>query len=99
MSDVQTKFHYRASDDTTIIERVQDVQPYLDRNKADQAANVQGARRSKELRRVASIPLVVVEQWLKEGIDVFNPAHAVKVKRRLQDPEYRYLRTDASRLI
>lgn len=93
---VETRFHYRASDDTTIIERVQDVESILEANKREAAAKAQGAKRAKDMRKVASIPLIVVEQWLKQGVDVFNPEHTVKVKRMLQDPEYRYLRTDSS---
>lgn len=94
---VATRFHFDESANRTIIERVQDVEPILERNKREAADKVQGAGRSKEMRKVASIPLVVVEKWLREdGLDVFNPDHRVRLLRKLQDPAYRYLRTDSS---
>lgn len=100
MGEVSTRVHYHDPDDRMVIERVQDVAPYLERNKRDQAANVQGAKRSADMRRVASIPLVVVEKWLKEeGLDVFNPDHEKRLLRKLQDPDNRFLRTDSSRLL
>jgi len=80
-------------DGTKIIERkTQDVEPFLDRNKELYNAG-DGYSPSRDLRRAASIPLVVVEQWLSEGIDIFNPDHAEAIKRKLNDPENRYLRT------
>jgi len=40
----------------------------------------------------------VVEQWLKEGIDIFNPAHEEAVKRKLNDSDNLFLRTAPGRL-
>lgn len=41
----------------------------------------------------AHIPPIVVHQWLKEGIDVMNPAHMDRVKRKLNDPDWKHLKT------
>ena len=53
-----------------------------------------------ETERVASIPMVVVLQWMKEGINVMNPTYEdqKKIKQRLNSPEYAYLRTRGGRL-
>lgn len=49
------------------------------------------------MRKVASIPLIIVEKWKRElGIDIMNKAHMPKVKQLLNDPEYRFLRTHES---
>ena len=47
----------------------------------------------------AHIPAVIALKWLDDGIDVFSsdPEQQRKVKQRLNDPEWRYLRTDGGR--
>jgi len=97
MSDVKTKVKYDDSEDSFVIERVQDIESVLERNKALYTHN-DGYSKSRELRRVASIPMVVIEQWLKEGIDIYNPDHAEAVKRKLNDSENMFLRTAPGRL-
>lgn len=72
---------------------VQDVAPILKRNKALQNCGDNGYGKSRDFRRVASIPLVVVDKWLREGVDIFNPDHAKEVKRRLNSSEWAHLRT------
>lgn len=90
-----TEYHsYDAATDRTIIETVQDVAPVLERNKALQNADDGGWSPTRELRRAASIPDILVLKWRKEeGIDVFDPNHWPAVKRKLNSSEYRWLRT------
>lgn len=85
--------HVRIDDDGLITERlVHDAEPVLERNKA-LANHNDGWTASREMRRVASIPMGVVLAWKHiDGIDVFNPDHAEAVKRKLNDPDWRYLR-------
>lgn len=46
----------------------------------------------------ARIPNTVAFKWLKEeGIDIFNREHRKKVFSKLNDPEYRYLKTTRKR--
>lgn len=86
------------ADGTLVIERSQDVELLLERNKALCTADA-GWNRSRDLRRAASIPLAVVEKWLnEEGIDVFDPNHAAAVRRKLNSSEYAHLRTAPGRL-
>lgn len=85
-------------DGTFLIEHRQDVEAHLDRNKALQNHD-DGYSPTRELRRAASIPDVIVVKWMEEnGINVFDPEHSTAVKRKLNDPEWRWLRTAPGRL-
>ncbi len=91
--------HYDPSTDRTIIESVQDATPVLERNKVLANADDGGWSPSRELRRAASIPAIVILKWRsEEGIDVFDRNHWPAVKRKLNDPDWRWLRTAPGRL-
>jgi hypothetical protein len=93
---VATRLH--GADGALIIERAQDCAPILDRNKT-LANDGDGFSASRAMRRVASIPLVLIEKWAnEEGIDFFNPDHADAIKRKLNDPDYLWLRTAPGRV-
>jgi hypothetical protein len=99
MSKVKTEF-YGHGDDGVTIRRVQDVEGHIKSNLEDQA---KGGNDLSFGRRVASIPNVIIEKWMKEeGLNIFDmhkdPAIRRAVFRKLNDPEWRYLRTDNSRL-
>lgn len=88
-------FHSVADD--FAIETVADVQPIIDNNKR-LAADGDGYSPSREMRRIASVPLVIVEKWRNElGVDLFNKDHLPAVRRLLNDPDYRFLRTSPGR--
>lgn len=80
-----------------LIKREQDVEAILNLNKA-LANDGDGYSKSREWRRAASIPFIVYEQWLAEGIDALNPDHAEAVRRKLNSSEYLYLRNAPGRL-
>lgn len=47
------------------------------------------------MRQVAEIPLTLIYKWLQDdGLDVFNPEHGNRLRKKLDSREYRYLRTD-----
>lgn len=76
----------------------QDTDAILDANKA-MATHNDGYSLSRDLRRVASIPMVLVAKWLQEeGWNAFDPAHADRLRRKLNDPDYLWLRTGEGRL-
>ena len=100
-----TQFWHDLGDGRFAIESVQDVEGRLERNKA--LANHGDGGFSEDpdkwLKRIASIPNVVVLQWLKEGLDVLNgdprdPEFKRKLAAKLNDPDYRYLRTAPGRV-
>lgn len=68
--------------------REQDVDP-IRQQVLDQQVH-RGFSATRDLQHVAEIPLIIVEKWKNElGVDVFNKDHWPKVKRLLNDPDYR----------
>jgi len=95
--DVLTRFHFDATENKSIIETVQDVEPYLEANlrKAnDSPDNWKGS-----MHHVASIPLALAEQWFRElGDDPFHPRNKKWLNRRLNDSEFNKTRTKRGRI-
>ena len=81
------------------IERKQDVEGILKSNQEDQSVDQNPHAFG---RRVASIPNIVIEQWMKEGLNIFDmhkdPSVRRKIMMKLNSPEWRHLRTHNSRL-
>jgi hypothetical protein len=72
-----------------------DVQPILDHN-GNQARHNDGwsTDKDKMMRRAASVPFALIEKWKnEEGWDYLNPDHADKARQKLNDIDYRKLRT------
>ena len=94
MSAVITRPHFDAGERKIHFERVQDVEPILEHNKVLCSLPQQ----SDWGRHVASIPNVVLEKWMnEEGVNYLAlPADefARLVRRKLADPDWRWLRTD-----
>lgn len=98
-SSVGIQHFRRVNDDGSVSYAAhQDLEPILDRNKA-MANHNDGWAKGKEMRRVASIPLMLVLKWkAEEGWDAFNPDHADKLAQKLNDPDYAHLRTAPGRV-
>lgn len=76
----------------------QEVDHVLDRNKA-LATHNDGYTPSREGRRVASIPMALIQKWkAEEGWDAFDPEHADKLAQKLNSSEYAHLRTAPGRI-
>lgn len=72
----------------------QDVEPIIELNKAKQSMGRAFYAKDPDMWKVASIPIGVQYKWLVEhGVDVMKREHWPKVKRLLNDPEWRYLKT------
>lgn len=82
-----------------VVNRVQDVQPFLDSNKRKQSEAVGGWRRNAKhsMREVADIPNIVVEQWLKQGFNMFTASER-ELRKKLDEPDWAYLKTIPGRL-
>lgn len=89
--------NYHREDGKLVVEHVQDVEPYLERNK--RWANGGNRQRGGELTKVASIPNVVVMKWMRMGVNLYDKNDQKKVAALLNSPEYRYLKTTDSRII
>jgi len=91
------EWHNNEDGSYTIVSR-QDVEPILDRNKA-LATHNDGYTPSRELRRVASIPLILIHKWLREeGWNALDPVNGDRLAKKLNSSEYLYLRTAPGRL-
>lgn len=81
-------------DGTSSVVSAQDVAPVLERNKAMTNHN-DGWSPTRELRRAAFIPNIIRDKWLnEEGWDAYRPdLYGEQLRRKLNDPDWRYLRT------
>jgi len=101
MSDpIKTKFKYDHNEDKVILQNVQDVEPLLELNKKEALGDsIYGPQSNNGMRKVASIPLIMIEKWKRElGIDIYDKNDWPKIKQLLNDPEYRFLRTHESKI-
>lgn len=99
MSD-EIKTTITAKDGQVAIYREQDVEATLNANRAalNEAPTWRpygSGKKDVSIRKVAEIPCIVAEQWFKEGINIFSPDPDMqkKFRQKLNDYNYRYLRT------
>jgi hypothetical protein len=90
--------HFDDAARTFTVERRADVEPAIDANKRAAALN-DGYSPSRELRRVASIPVTVQMQWIQRfGGDPLAKGNERWLRRLLNDPEWRHLRTSPGKV-
>lgn len=97
MSVVATQILLDSNGQDLAVRHTQDVEPILDRNALLRTEE----QHSDWGRHVASIPNVIYIQWLDEEhrkgntkLRLFTPEFDEIVQRKLQDPDWAYLRTD-----
>ncbi len=83
--------------DDLIINNTQDIAPILKKN-IDFQNTHDGYTPSKDLKYVAEIPQVIIEKWLKEGVNFYDKNDWPEIKKRLNSSEYSYLRTGLGRI-
>jgi len=90
-----TKTVYEESADQVTLTTSQDAQPILDRNAYERNNQVNANASGPFGRKVASIPLVVWSEWMKQtnGDIQHNPTLLAKY---LNDPDNAFLRTHNS---
>ena len=89
-------FHYHTPTGEFAIEHIEDIQPLIDSNKKLQQED---HHRADEFRLSARIPMTVVYEWKRTyGVDLFNKNHKEGVRKLLNSPEYRYLKTTNRRI-
>lgn len=80
------------------IHSAQDVWAILEYNQAQFTHN-DGWNNDRTMKRCASIPVGLRYKWLvEEGWDAWNPDHDDMLKRKLNDPDFRKLRTAGGRV-
>ncbi len=94
---------YHQEKDKVVIERNVDYKPIVEHNKKLYTQN-NGYSTSKDLKRVASIPTLVLEIWSKEYNGSSNwfalPSDVQKkiLKKKLNSSEFQFFRTAPGRL-
>lgn len=94
---VETSLHVDESAETFTFRRSQDVEDIINLNK-----HLQGVSQQNDWgRHVARIPNIFLEQWLNEeyargnaSLRMYTPEFDKLVERKLQDPDWRFLRVD-----
>lgn len=83
-----------------IVQHRQDVEPILDRNQALANHDDRGYSPSRELRRVASIPLTEIMKVMKKvgKFQLTDPEVKVEIKRMLNDGDFAKFRTSPGRV-
>lgn len=82
------------TDNGFLVHHEQDAEPILDLNHAKRSMGRAYYAEDPDMHRVASVPLGVAYQWLaKYGVEAWNPDHMPRIKKLLNDPEWRYLKT------
>lgn len=83
-----------------VIARVQDIDEVRKVNELTRLANGSGTSsfwKQRHYVKVASIPLVVIDQWAQRGINFYDPNAWPVIKKMLNDSEYEGLRTAPGR--
>lgn len=92
----------RCKNGEMVVTRTQDTTPYLEANQREMSAapTWRPYAGKQRLRKVAEIPNIVIEQWLREGINAFSPdpAHQRAFRAKLDDYTNAKLRTYPGRL-
>jgi|TARA_R100001530_G_scaffold30105_2_gene23649 hypothetical protein len=99
-STLKTRMHIDESENKYHFEDIQDVEPILEENKKESNLGNQALRMRGELgkhagmTKVASIPLIVVQQLAQQGI-MSNAGRILdkpRFKKWINDPDNRYFR-------
>jgi hypothetical protein len=100
MSGLFRRDHYDPIENKFTVERIQDVEPILERNKALKAE----VQKADSFHHIGEIPNVIVERWLNEeyergnvGLHLGHPDFLALCKRKLQDPDWAFLRVTDKR--
>ena len=90
-----TKTVYEESADQVTLTTMQDAQPILDRNAYERNSGINDPTRTALGRKVASIPLVLWREWMKETNGEIQKDPTLLAKY-LNDPDNSFLRTHNS---
>ena len=95
--DENTTTTYEESADSFTLTKTQDAQPILDQNAIERNSGINNPTSSPLGRKVASIPLVVWQEWMKQTNGDIQKDPLLLAKY-LNDPDNAFLRTHNSRI-
>lgn len=85
------------SDGNSYVVSVQDVSAILEQNKTRQNDGTGGWNQARDGRSAGFIPTNILQKWADEiGVpfhELFEPEYEPFITRKLNDPDWRYLRT------
>lgn len=100
MSGLSSQTVYDAGERKFTFVRVQDIEPYLEHNKRLRSME----QKNDAWRQTSTIPNIILMKWLNEEIDrghkglrLYSKEFDLIIQRKLQDPDWAYLRTDGVR--
>lgn len=91
-------FHDDPSSGQYTVQTIQDVGPILEANVAEMNSGNDGYTPSRDLRKVASIPLIEVQRLMQQGINIYNPGDWDKIAAKLDSPDWLKFRTAPGRI-
>jgi len=94
---VSTTYFEEEHDGSFSLTKVMDASPVLEKNKREYNEGVNNSTHSAIGRKVASIPLTVWQNWIKETNGDIQKDPAV-LARYLNDPDNKYFRTHKSNI-
>lgn len=97
--EAATGLEIDAANNQMVAHRTQDVTRLLNRNKNFQNSGLDGMSPTRDWKQVASIPNIILEKWLKEeGLRYWDEEHKHRLLKKLDDPEWAFLRTGSGHL-
>ena len=95
--DMTEILHFDECSGKSIIQTIQNVDPYLKQIENEKKSTVSGWK--GELHKVATVPLVLVERWNQEfKCNILDKKNRHLLMLKLNDPEYSKLRVKEGRL-
>lgn len=96
LTEFRTEHYFDHAEGKMYIKRVEDIEPLLDENAY--ARNHQGNNgfgKSRNWRKIGSIPMIVVEQAFRQGINILDGSpEADKWVRKFLDDNYKFRTVD-----
>lgn len=99
---VLEEYQYDSATGVMTIKRTQDAKSVLDDNAEWRQSEQTWRKKDDRWIRYASIPMIVAELWMKDGINVLKAEtdrngvpneHLKAVLKRLRDPDWKFLKT------
>lgn len=87
--------------DVICVEQTQDVEPIIKVNLETMNANGVGTTsfwQGREYVKVATIPLVLIDQWHQKGLNFYDPNDWPIIRKLLNDSDWSKLRTAPGRI-
>lgn len=91
---VPTLYHWDEHTEELHVQRTQDVEPLLEKIKRLRSHGFDGYTEDRSARAISEIPVTILEQWQKEGLDFMDPNHHAEILKRLKSPDLLGFRLD-----